>query len=194
MVKLFITQCVIGLFGNIIALAGVKAESNALTLATSIFSILFYVFLIYTSVWEIGSQDKPAIDGGREKLSPLTGLFISLGAHIPTFLFSVVYIALFPIATKAEGVASTVCGLSKVFLSFINGMYTGIMSVITIGGSPLHSYWFSYIIAAIPAILVTMLAYINGARDIHFTKLLLPVTPEEEELKREKKRQNNSNK
>jgi hypothetical protein len=34
---------------------------------------------------------------------------------------------------------------------------------------------------------VAALAYILGTKNLHFTKILLPVTPEEQEIKREKK-------
>ena len=190
MVKLFITQLVIGLFGNIIALAGVKSESKTFTLITSIFAILFYAFLVYTYVWEIGSRDKPAIDAGREKLSGFTGLFIGLGAHIPGYILALVYAVLLPTASTVEGTVSSICGLSKIVLLFVNGMYTGLMSVIELAGQPLHNHWFSYFIITIPALLVSLIGYLNGAKDIHFTKLLLPVTPEEQEMKREKSRKN----
>ena len=189
MVKLFITQCVIALFGNVIALAGAKSESNTFTLITSIFSICFYIFLVYVYMWEIGSKDKPAIDGGREKLSLSTGLFIGLGAQIPNYILAIIHAALFPIATRVEGVASTICGISRIVMLFVNGMYSGVMSVIKIGGSSLHGYWWVFFIITIPAVITAMIAYYLGAKDLHFTRLLIPVNPEEQEIKRDKKRE-----
>ena len=75
MVKLFVTQCVIGLFGNMLALFSASVQSVAVTVAAGIFSMLFYYFLIYITVWEIGSKDVPAIEGGRLKRSNMTGFY-----------------------------------------------------------------------------------------------------------------------
>ena len=193
MVKLFITQCVLGLFGSVIALATAKAGQDALTLACGIFAIVFYAFLIYTYMWEIGAKEKNAIDSGRQKLSLSTGLFIGLGSHIPTFVLALIYTVLFPIATKVEGLASTICAISKIFLLFFNGMYVAVMSLIQINGVAAHTFGLTYFVISIPAIIVTVIAYYTGAKGLHFTKLLMPVTPEELEIKREKKRERDSN-
>ncbi len=187
MVKLFITQCVLGLFGSVLALAGAKSESNALTITISIFAVLFYLFLYYESAWKIGVEDKPAIDGGRLKGSALTGLYIGLGANIPTFLLALIHAVLYPIATTQEGFFSNVCGVSRILLLFFNGMYVGLMSVIEIGGVIINTHWATYFVITLPAILVCVLAYFAGTKEFHMTKLLLPVTPEEAEVKREKK-------
>lgn len=70
---------------------------------------------------------------------------------------------------------------------FVEGMYTGIMSVIKIGGVPLNNIWWAYFIITVPIMIVSTVAYILGRKNVHFTKILLPMTPEELEIKREKK-------
>lgn len=187
MVKIFIAQCVIGLFGNVLALAGVKSESNALTIAISVFAIIFYLFLVYLFAWEAGNKDKAAIDGERLKYSPLTGLYIAIGANVPNYLLTLIYAMLLPVASKVEGTASAICGISKIFLLFFNGMYTGIMSAISFGGNAMHTFWLSYLIITVPALLITALAYIMGVKEIYLTKAMVPVNPEELEIKRDKK-------
>ncbi len=187
MVKLFITQCVIGLFGSVLGLAGAKSESDGLTIAISVFAILFYLFLYYESAWKIGVDDKPSIDAGRYKFSPMTGVLIGLCSNIPTLLLAAVHAALYPIATTTEGIISSICGISRIFLVFFNGMYSGLMSVIKIGGTAVNAYWPTYFVIIIPAVIVCMIAYIAGTKEFHLTKILLPVTPEELEVKREKK-------
>ena len=186
MVKLFVTQCVIGLFGNILALFSVSIKSTPTTIALSIFSILFYFFLVYITVWEIGSKELPAIEAGRMKRSDLTGLWIGLGAGIPNLALALIHAVCLPFANSSR-ILSGVCGISRVATLFIHGMYTSIMSIIKIGDTALNTQWWAYFIICIPAILVAWGSYSLGSRDIHFTKLLLPVTPEELEIKREKR-------
>ncbi len=188
MVKLFITQCVIGLFGNVLALAGVKAESGALTIAISVFSIVFYLFLIYLPVWEVGNKDKSAIDGERIKFSPLTGLYIGLGANIPNYLLAIIQFSLLPLAKTTEGVFSAISGISNIIFMFINGTYTGILSEGAFAeGFALHDYWFMYFLISVPSLIVTTIAYVLGVKEIYLSKAMVPVNPEELEIKRDKK-------
>ena len=195
MVKLFITQCVISLFGNVLAFSGLGANSNGLIIATGVFSILFYLFLVYMEAWSIGSSDKPAIDGGRLKFSATTGLLIGICANIPNILFAAVHWCLRPFATTVEGAISTVSGMSKIIFMFLNGMYTGILGNGVIAPDfALHDYWFMYFLITLPAIITAMLAYIAGVRDFHLTKALLPMNAEEVEIKRDQKREKDSDK
>ena len=187
MVKMFITQCVIGLFGNVLALAGIKSESVAMTVIIGIVAIAFYLFLLYTTVWEYGNKDKPAVDSGRMKFSPFTGILIGLGANIPNFLIATVHVALLPIAMKVEGTISAISGIARVVFLFINGMYSGIMSDgLFAEGFALHDYWFMFYLITIPAVIVTTIAYIMGVKEKHLTKILVPMNPEELEIKRNK--------
>ncbi len=194
MVKLFITQCVISLFGNVLALASISANSNGLILATGVFSILFYLFLVYMEAWNTGSADKPAIDGGRAKLSVFTGALIALCASIPNSIFASIYLGLKGMAGVVEGAISTICGVSLSIFAFINGTYMGIMSEgIFAEGFALNNYGIVFFLINVPAIVTTMLGYIAGTKDFHLTRALLPMNAEEEEIKRDKKRERDSN-
>lgn len=186
MVKMFINQCVIGLFGNVLALFTSSIKSVPVTIAIGAFAILFYFFLVYTMIWEIGSKDSIPIDAGRTKYNPLTGLWIAIGAALPNLILATVHALSFPFAQSSK-LLSGVCAISRIVMLFINGMYTGIMSVIKIGTVPLNNLWWAYFVIALPIMVVAATAYILGRKNIHFTKVMLPVTPEELEIKREKK-------
>ena len=192
MVKLFITQCIISLLGFILALSSLQIGIQAITIALSVFSIGFYMFLVYITTWECGSKDMPAIEAGRTKRSVFTGLTIGLGASIHNFVLELVYVATLPFATADSlhpvEALSTVCGVSLSVMNFINGMYSSLMSIIKIGGTALNQFWWTYFLLPIPAIIITTAAYMLGSKEVHFTKLLLPVTPEEAEVRREAKR------
>ena len=135
----------------------------------------------------MGVKDKPAIDAGRTKRKSATGLLIALCSYIPTFVLTTIYAVLLPTATTTYGIIANICGIAKVGLFLLSGAYTGVMSAISIGDQPLHSFWWIYPIIAIPTIAVCTVAYILGTKDIHFTKLMIAPTPEEVEIKREKR-------
>ena len=187
MVKMFVNQCVIGLFGNVLALMTSMMKSTPVTIAIGAFAILFYFFLVYMLIWEIGSKDGIPIDAGRMKYNPLTGLCIAIGAAVPNLILATLHALCTPFAMSSK-LLSGVCAISRIVMLFINGMYTGIMSIIKIGDSPLNNFWWAYFIIALPIMIVATVAYILGRKNIHFTKVLLPMTPEELEIKREKKR------
>lgn len=186
MVKMFIHQCVIGLFGNILALFSASVKSVPVTIAVGVFGILFYFFLIYMLIWDVGSRDSNSIDAGRSEYLPFAGLFIAIGAAIPNLFLALLHALCFPFAASNEFL-SGVCAISRIVMLFINGMYTGLMSTIKIGGMAINNFWWTYFIIALPIMAVSTLAYILGTKNMHFTKILLPVTPEEQEIKREKK-------
>ena len=186
MVKMFVNQCVVGLFGNVLALFTSSIKSTPVTIAIGAFSILFYFFLIYMLIWEVGSKDSISIDGGRMKYNPLTGLYIALGAAIPNLILAAAHAICFPFANTNE-ILSGICAISRIVMLFVSGMYTGIMSVIKIGGVPLNNVWWAYFVITAPIMIVSAVAYVLGRKNIHFTKVLLPMTPEELEIKREKK-------
>ena len=186
MVKMFVNQCVVGLFGNVLALFTSSIKSTPVTIAIGAFAILFYFFLIYMLIWEIGSKDSISIDAGRTKYLPLTGLYIAIGAAIPNLVLATAHAICFPFANTNQ-LLSGICAVSRIVMLFVEGMYTGIMSVIKIGGVPLNNIWWAYFIITVPIMIVSTVAYILGRKNVHFTKILLPMTPEELEIKREKK-------
>ena len=184
MVKLFVYQCVIGIFGNVLALT--FAKSAPLKIVVSIFSLLFYSFLCYMLVWEIGSKDNPAIEAKRMKYKPLSGLYMALGAAIPNLIIATIHAVSLPFANSNK-LLSGICAISRIILLFIEGMFTGILSAIKLDGMALNNFWWTYFIISAPAVIVATLAYILGSKNIHFTKVLLPVTPEDMEIRRERK-------
>ena len=186
MVKLFITQCVLGLFGFVLALTALQMDSLPVTIGIIALSIGFYLFLIYVTTWGFGSKDMPAIEAGRMKRSVSTGLIIGIGANIPNFLIALIHAATLPFA-QSNRLLSAICGITRIVFLFINGMYTSILSAIKVGDVELNDKWWVFFILPIPAIIVAAFAYMMGSKEIYFTKLLLPVTPEELEIRREKK-------
>ena len=184
-VGLFVKQIAISIFGLVLAIACGKVESETLKIVSSCGAILFYLFLLYASMWEMGSKDKFGIDNGKNVAVPLTGLYVSLIANSVNILLAIVITVC---SFGSEGsVFHTVRALCSVIALFIEGMYTGLLSI-NFAGAPLNDYWLSYFIIVIPSLTVSALAYYFGIKGYHFTKLMIPETPEEAEIRREKKK------
>jgi len=184
MIKMFLNQFAIAIFGVGLALAAAKAGNPNLRNVSSGFSILFYLFLLYVMTWEIGFRDKTGVDLGKKKREPLTGLWISLCANVPNFLFAILIslAAWFnaPVLSKLGAFASGAAVL-------LEGMYTGLLANHA-WGNPLNSYWWVYFLLPIPAMLTCMVAYMLGLKDKKFTRLFDVQYPESDrEPKRKKK-------
>ncbi len=123
MVKLFLNQIVITVFALMLSMA--TLSNRKLSLAVSIFSILFFLYLNYSQCWEIGAKDKLKIDGGRMGNKPLTGLWLALGANVPNII-SALLIGLGAILdTKFGQSMSMICDIIS---RFLNNMYFGVMN------------------------------------------------------------------
>ena len=185
MVKMFLNQFAVALFGLSLAFATGLAKRPALRNATSAFSILFYLFLLYTMTWEIGFKDKVSVDFGKKPRQPLTGFWISLCANIPNLLFAIL-ISL-GMLFKNVSFFGTLGGIGSGAAIFLEGMYTGLLANSFLG-NPLNSYWWIYYLIPIPAMATCGVAYYLGLRDIKFTSFFNVAYPESDrEPKRKKK-------
>ena len=166
MVTMFLHQLVISMFGFSLVLAAMKIDNDALRNATSIFSILFYLVLLYIKAWDIGYKDKIPVEQGKKKNNPMRGALISLCANAINYALAIfVTLRAFwpnvPFFDSLGGVGQALC-------IFGQGMYAGIL-VNPVGGAPLNTYWFTYFLTPIPAILVCALAYYFGLHDVKYT-------------------------
>lgn len=185
--KLFVSQMAISVFGLVLAIACAKI-GKTMQVVSSVGAVVFYLFLIYTSMWEVGSKDKFGIEYGKFEAKSLTGLWIGLLANSLNLLLAIVITVCLIFADG--GVLSSIGGLSSSIALFIEGMYTGLLSIY-VGGAPLNSFGLSYFVITIPAIVTAALAYYFGTKGYHFTKIMVPENPEEAEIRREKKKARN---
>lgn len=186
-VKLFVSQMALSVFGLVLAIACAKI-GKTMQIVSSVGAVIFYLFLIYTAIWEVGSKDKFGIEYGKFEAKPLTGLYIGLLANSLNLLLAVIFTL--GLSFGDGDALSAVSGLCGCIAMFIEGMYTGLLSI-HVGGAPLNSYWYPYFLITIPAIVTSAFAYYSGIKGIHFTKIMVPETPEEAEIRREKKKARN---
>lgn len=166
-VKMFVNQFAISIFGAVLAMATAASGNNVLTLVVSIFAILFYLFLLYTLTWEVGAKDKIAVDAGKKQYKPLTGLYMALIANIPNFVIAIVYAIAYPAMSNAQWVGN-IGAIARVASIIIEGMFLGTTSVINVGGNALSTHWWTYFLITVPAIVVSWIAYFLGHKNFGF--------------------------
>ena len=167
MVKMFLNQIAIAMFGFSLAIATAKAQNVALRNATSVCAVLFYLFLLYSMTWEIGFSDKVSVEIGKKRSMPLKGAMISLCANVINFLLAI-FITLAQLLPQSffssvGAVASTIAILTE-------GMYMGLLTNHFLGNA-LNSYWWVYFLLPIPAILTCGVAYQMGIHDFKLSAL-----------------------
>ncbi|MBR5119498.1 MAG: hypothetical protein IKV02_00740, partial [Clostridia bacterium] len=166
MVTMLLNQIAIALFGFTLVLAAMKINNDALRNVASIFSVLFYLVLLYIKAWDIGFKDKISVEQGKKANNSFRGALISLCANAINYVLAIFIMlrALLPSVSTFESIG----GVAQAIAVFVQGMYTGIL-VNPVGGAPLNTYWISYFIIPLPAILVCGLAYYFGLHDVKYT-------------------------
>ncbi|MBQ2736136.1 MAG: hypothetical protein IJF26_01740 [Clostridia bacterium] len=160
LVYMFITQLAISIFGLALAFA-IPENRPGLMIGTSVFSVCFYLFLIYTRVWELGYKDSNSFAKGVDGLSRLEGLYMGLAANTVNFLVALLILIGW---LSSNGVIDAIAGGATVVALLTEGMYIGILSA-SVGGVTLNSLGFMYLIITLPMILTSTLAYLAGSHD-----------------------------
>ena len=166
MVTMLLNQLAISMFGFSLVLAAMKIGNDVLRNVTSVFSILFYLVLLYIKTWDIGFRDKVSVEQGKKANKPLRGAIISLCANAINYILAV-FVMLRALLSNVSFFDS-LGGIAQAICMFTHGMYAGVL-VNPIGGAPLNSYWFVYFLTPVPAILVCGLAYYFGLHDVKYT-------------------------
>ncbi|MCQ2428253.1 MAG: hypothetical protein MJ137_07645 [Clostridia bacterium] len=183
-VKLLVTQIVLAIFGMTLAIS--TGKSRTLQLIVSIFAVLFYLVMVYTDMFKLGSQDAVRIEGDRREYDSLTGLKIAALAAVPDLILCILNIlTVFPDGS----LPSRIGAFAQMIHLWIQGAYTGILAT-RIGDVPMNTLWWAHFLIIIPLLLVAFAAYYAGVNDKRFTKVLIPENPEEKEIRREKDRLN----
>lgn len=170
-VRLFINQVVIGLFGLVLALAAGMAANETLRVVTGIFAVIFFLFMQFASAWRIGAEDRMAIDIGKKKLDISVPFKVWLLANSLNLLLALL-IAL-GVWFGNGGALSSVAGGATMIKMIIEGMYTGLLAS-HVGGAALNSYWFVHFLTVVPALPAIAAAYICGVKNINFGGLFMP--------------------
>ncbi len=179
-VKMFINQFAIGLLGAVLSLA--TSMNSVLSIIAGVFSVLFYLFLIYTMTWEVGAKDRISADYGKIKKRPYLGFLLSLIANIPNFIIAILFTVFTAFSLYNDDVRFILRSISLI----VQGMYQGLMSNITIDGVKMFELWWPYFIIIIPSVLTAGIAYWLGTKNVHFTKMMETQYPDSDREQKKK--------
>ena len=198
-VRMLLVQSMIGgFFGFALAIAigGISAQnsesgapsasSDMLLLITCALSILFYLFLIYIQIWEIGGKDEMSHRVRGTKHNIYKGLLIALCANVPNFLLA--GLITLGYAFPNNEVCTSIGFVGDLITKFIHGMYLGLIQYEFAGGFRLMDQWWTFFLLPIPALVTCFAAYNIGRKGWHLTGILAPVVPESDRPTKEERR------
>lgn len=162
-VRMIGVQISMAVFGTIVTIA--TRSNDNLLLVASLFSIAFYLGVLYTVVWDIGARDKIKIDGGRMRRFSQKGLLISFYANVPNLLLAILMGLGILINTEWSGNMFFICNM---IVRLIQGMYLGVAKIV---GTAIYleeqniaiESWWIYLITPLPAILTGWFSYYMGS-------------------------------
>ena len=167
-VHLFLNQIAISLFGLVLAMAALKAESMPLRIVTSVFSVLFFLFLQYIAMWKVGANDRLSFDLGKLKRDYTVPLKMWLLSNSLNLLLALL-IAIPQWIGDTEGGFAAVGGVARVIKLIIEGIYTGLLSL-RVDGVLLHGLWYMHFLTTLPALIVILAAYVCGFNNLKLFK------------------------
>ena len=165
------------MFGSVLAMATAAAGNKTLTLIVSIFSILFYLYLLYTLVWEVGATDRIAVDTGKRAYRAHTGLVMALVANIPNFIIAIVYTIPYSSMATVEW-AGNMAAIARVSSIITEGMYLGVVTAVKVAGQSLQHYWWTYFLMALPAVITAWAGYVLGHKNFRMFAGLVQKKPD----------------
>ena len=171
MFKLFLNQFAIALFGVGLAFATAKAQNNVLVMVTGIGSVIFYLFLQYAVMWEVGAKDGITAEARGTGRRLWRGLVITAVANALNLLFAL--LVLLGAGAASGTVRHGIAAFGRGAALLLEGMYMGILSM-NVGGAALNTRIWPYFVILLPALLVGSVAYITGSYNLHATNILIP--------------------
>lgn len=167
--KLIQTHIVMMIFGVMVYLpVGVETKSRQiLTLIFSIFTIIYYYYLIDLYMWDVGARDAVSARGAGTKPSPLKGFVAGLFAAIPDLVLGIAFFVLNHFREYSDGL-SAANGVFALITQTWEGMFMGVkMALIGKSGGA----WF-YLVTPFIAAAFAGFSYICGT--VEFTIIPRP--------------------
>ena len=167
--KLFANQIGITFFALVLTMAVIQMKNDSLKVVVSLFSIVFYLCLIYSVMWQAGASDIIAIEHGHRPKISLYPVKVALYASVPNLLLGVLLVItclLGPYAGLSG--ASAIFAVLHIIAGLFEAMYVGLFSFII---EPLsgNSYYLVvsllYVLSSLPLVLMSAAAYALGTRN-----------------------------
>ena len=174
LVKMFLYQFAISLFGITLAMATISTKNNTLTIIVSICAVIFYLFLLYVMVWDIGARDKISVDVGKKEYKPMTGIVLGVLANVPNLIVALLFALEAILAALEAGFGAYIGAFTILYRTIFEGMYVGL-----IVGLDIAKFWWIYFLLPIPSVLTAGLAYLFGHKNLHLTSVVLYQDPKQ---------------
>ena len=184
--KVLINQVGMSIFGVVLFMASITAgHSNDglggwMKIITSLFSIGFYLVLLYTLSKEEGLKDQIRIESGRKKRDNFRFLKVSLIANFGNIIMGVVMIVVtllqIGVPEGQETVAGAIGSVVIVLITFIQGMYIGILDTV------FNMNCVACLCIVLPAVIACSVGYIAGSYG-GFSEMIKSLTTKSEECK-----------
>ena len=175
-IKMNLDQVVMCVFGGMMSLSGAATGKDSIVVLLSLFSILFYLYLLYAMFYEIGQKDGIRINAQRLAYDKFKAFWIALFANSLNFLLgicTVVFKALIKGVSMTQNLAelshdaASAVGPSWAVSAYetchtiakaIQCMYVGVLRVFFSGNV------YALLFTPIPAIIVSVVAYKLGVK------------------------------
>ncbi len=168
-VKLFANQIGITFFALVLTMAVIQMENDGLKVVVSLFSILFYLCLIYSVMWEAGASDIIGIEHGNKPRIKLYPVRVALYASIPNLLLGALLLVTCLLGPYAGlSWASGAFAVLHIIAGLFEAMFVGLFSFII---EPLsgNAYYLVvsllYVVSSLPLVLMSYVAYTLGTHN-----------------------------
>ncbi len=163
--KLMLNQFGAAFMGLMITSAVTKTPW--LMLFGSVFSVIFYLVLIYNVIWERGGQDRIRVDGGRAARKPWQGLWVALAANALSIVLGIL-ILIGKSFGETQLWAGNLYAVCNVISRLWNAMYIGIIQTYSPNNPIIH------LLHVIPAFVVIAGGYWLGYNNVRLFGFLSP--------------------
>ena len=174
-VRNVIMQVAMVIFALMISFPFADDGKELYLMLSSVFALVFYMCLIYTTQWDLGFSDSVKIEAGRFEFDKLLGLKISLLANIINIILGII-ILISSFIPAAESLNANSAAVATFIQAYYAGIKTYVFSILLNSGEPA----FIYILMVIPTLIAATLGYIMGVKRKRVLFFLpLPNTKEE---------------
>lgn len=183
-IKLLINHFVSGIYSLILFVVFTVAFDGEYQIAGSLIAILFYLFLVYSFMWEAGSKRSVGINAG--KVRSFDGTIVMAVGSLPYYLSTVLCAILSLFASSSEFAERTVDVVYRVLfytnVFFTQSMYSGLFA--TIFGNVADVSAFLYLLSLLPGIVVGTVAYYWGHKSFRLRTVFgIKYNEEKEKIK-----------
>lgn len=164
--KIFINHFVSGLYSLILFVWLTVAFDGRFVILGSIVSILFYLFLVYSFMWEAGA--KRGVGHNAKQVGFFDGALVMCVGSSLFYITTICSFVFSFFATGAEFAERTADVLNNVFfyinVFFSQCMYSGLFSGIFDGIPNVHPAM--YLLSLLPGLIVATIAYFIGSKNL----------------------------